>query len=73
MIHEHGASHMAAIKAGTSNGARLLGLEDEIGTVESGKLADLLLVNGDPLVDLRRLERPAMVIQHGRIIHPTAA
>lgn len=72
-VHDHGASHMAAIKAGTINGARLLGLEDEIGSVSAGKLADLVLVEGDPLTDLRRLEAPAMVIQRGRIVHPTVA
>jgi len=70
-VHEHGASPMAAIKAGTANGARLLGLEDEIGSVSAGKLADLVLVDGDPLTDLRRLESPRMVIQRGRIVHPT--
>ena len=70
-VHEHGASPMAAIKAGTVNGARLLGLEDEIGTVSAGKLADLVLVDGDPLLDLRRLEAPRMVIQRGRVVYPT--
>ena len=64
---------MAAIKAGTSNGARLLGLDDEIGTVSTGKLADLVLVDGDPLTDLRRLESPRMVIQRGRIVHTVEA
>jgi imidazolonepropionase-like amidohydrolase len=67
-VHDHGASAMAAIKAGTSNGARLLGLDAEIGTVEAGKLADLVLVDGDPLSDLRRLEAPLMVVQRGRIV-----
>jgi len=72
-VHDHGASPMAAIKAGTSNGARLLGLDDEIGTVSTGKAADLVLVDGDPLTDLRRLESPRMVIQRGRIVHTVEA
>lgn len=72
-VHDHGASPMAAVKAGTINGARLLGLDDEIGSVSAGKLADLVLVEGDPLTDLHRLESPAMVIQRGRIVHPTVA
>ena len=72
-VHGHGATPMAAIRAGTINGARLLGLDAEIGSVESGKLADLVLVEGDPLADLGRLERPAMVLQRGRVVHPVTA
>ncbi|MFN8620026.1 MAG: amidohydrolase family protein [Chloroflexota bacterium] len=72
-VHGHGASAMEAIRAGTINGARLLGLEEEIGTVEAGKLADLVLVDGDPLADLGRLESPRMVIQRGRVVHPIPA
>jgi imidazolonepropionase-like amidohydrolase len=72
LLHEHGLSPMEAIRAGTINGARLLGLDAEIGTVEVGKLADLVLFDGDPLTDLRRLDRPRLVIQRGRLV-PTAA
>jgi imidazolonepropionase-like amidohydrolase len=67
-VHGHGASPMDAIRAGTVNGARLLGLEAEVGTVEPGKLADLVLVDGDPITDLRRLERPIAVLQRGRLV-----
>lgn len=66
---DHGLAPIDAIRAGTVNGARLLGLADEIGTVEAGKVADLLLVEGDPLADLRRLEEVALVLQRGRIAH----
>src|SRR5919204_620804 len=62
LIAEHGASAMAAIQAATLNAARLLGLEDQIGTVEPGKRADLLMVEGDPLSDLRCLERVRVVV-----------
>lgn len=68
LLHDHGASPMAAMKAATSAAARLLGLEGEIGTVEPGRLADLVLVAGDPLVDLGRLASPAVVVQAGRIV-----
>lgn len=71
-VHGHGATPMAAIKAGTINGARLLGLEEETGSIQAGRLADLILVDGDPLVDLGRLECPAIVIQRGRIVHGAA-
>ncbi|MBR1585534.1 MAG: amidohydrolase family protein [Clostridia bacterium] len=51
-----GYTPMEAIKAGTVNGARLMRRDREIGTVEAGKLADLVLVQGDPLRDIRVLE-----------------
>jgi len=71
-MHDHGLSAMDAIKAGTSSGARLLGLEAEAGSVAVGMPADLLLVAGNPLQDLRRLEHPDLVVQGGRIVHRAA-
>jgi imidazolonepropionase-like amidohydrolase len=47
-----GLSPMEAIVCATGNNARVLGLEDELGTLEAGKLADLLVVDGDPLEDI---------------------
>jgi imidazolonepropionase-like amidohydrolase len=69
LLHDHGASPMAAIKAATSAAATLLGLDD-VGVVEPGRLADLVLVAGDPMVDLARLASPTMVVQGGRIVAP---
>ena len=68
LLHDHGASPMAAIQAGTSAAARLLGVDGETGTIEPGKLADLVLIDGDPLVDLGRLADPTIVVQAGRIV-----
>jgi len=68
LLRDHGLSAMAAIAAATSVAARLLGLDAEIGTVEPGKRADLLLVEGDPLADLARLARPVSVMQGGAIV-----
>jgi imidazolonepropionase-like amidohydrolase len=68
LIHEHGASAMAAIKAATSAAARLLGIDAELGTIEPGKLADLVLVDGDPLADLGRLARPVLVLRGGAAV-----
>lgn len=68
LVQQHGASPMAAIQSATSVAARLLGLDSEIGTVEPGKVADLLLVDGDPLADLHALERPALVMQGGTVV-----
>ncbi|HYH91660.1 MAG TPA: amidohydrolase family protein [Candidatus Saccharimonadales bacterium] len=66
LLVDHGATPMAAIQAATSVAARLLGIEDETGTIQPGRLADLVLVSGDPLVDLGRLAEPALVVQAGR-------
>ena len=67
-LYDHGLSPMAAIKAGTIGGARLMGLDHEIGTLEAGRQADILMVWGDPLADLRRLEDLSLVMRGGRIV-----
>jgi len=61
---------MQALQAATSWAAECLGWEDRIGTVEKGKLADVILVNGDPLADMALLTDPAkiaLVIKDGAI------
>lgn len=61
---------MGALVAATKTNARLLRREDEIGTLEEGKVADMLLVNGDPTVDVACVEDPAnvhVVVKRGRI------
>ena len=47
-----GLSPMEALQAATLNPARVLGLEDILGTVEKGKLSDLVLLDGNPLADI---------------------
>jgi imidazolonepropionase-like amidohydrolase len=68
LLRDHGASPMAAIRAATSAGARLLGIDHETGSIEAGKVADLVLVDGDPLVDPATLSRPVGVWQAGRAV-----
>ncbi len=66
-----GMSPMDAIRATTIRGAELLGLSDRLGTVQTGKTADILVVDGDPLADISVLghpERIAMVLQDGEIV-----
>ncbi len=72
LIRDHGASAMDAIRAATSLAARLLGVDGSVGTVEAGRLADLVLVEGDPLADLRVLRDPVLVLQGGRVVHDPA-
>jgi imidazolonepropionase-like amidohydrolase len=62
---------MGALVATTRTNAELFGLQDQIGTVEEGKQADLILVDGDPLADISLLEDPAnvvMVVKEGGIV-----
>jgi imidazolonepropionase-like amidohydrolase len=65
---EFGLPPMLAIVAATSNAARLLRMDDQIGSVEKGKVADLILVPGDPLKDIGAMRRPAFVMKSGRIV-----
>ena len=68
LLRDHGASPMVAIQAATSSAAGLLGIDVDTGSIEAGKIADLVLVDGDPLVDLAVLARPVGVWQGGRAV-----
>lgn len=56
-----------ALLAATRNGAEVLGLADEIGTLETGKRADVVALAGDPLQDIGAVQRVAAVISGGRL------
>lgn len=64
---EAGMPPMEAIQSATIEGARLLGMDDQLGTVESGKLADLVAVPGDPIADIRQMTNVAFVMKGGRV------
>lgn len=66
ILVECGFTPMEALVAATRNGARLIGIEDQVGTVEPGKIADLLILSDDPLTDIENIRRIEWVIQHGR-------
>jgi len=57
LLVENGMTPMRAIVASTSDAARLLEMDADIGTVEAGKYADLLAIDGDPLADITMLDR----------------
>jgi imidazolonepropionase-like amidohydrolase len=63
---ELGMSPMDAIMAATKHGAAACRLEEQLGTLETGKLADAVAVKGDPLVDITALADVAFVMQSGR-------
>jgi imidazolonepropionase-like amidohydrolase len=67
---EAGMTPMEAIQSATIVSAKAMKLERELGTVEAGKRADLILVEGDPLADIRALRRVSRVIADGRVFDP---
>lgn len=71
LLVEHGLTPMAALVAGTSGAARMLGLEDQVGSVVPGLRADLVLTGADPLTDIAALADPDridLVVQDGRLV-----
>ena len=68
LMQEAGLTPMQIIVAATKHGAHVCGLDAELGTVERGKVADLLVVDGDPLINLNVLkDNQILVIHNGRI------
>ncbi len=59
-----------ALRAATLGGARYLGMEGQIGTIEAGRLADLVAVDGDVLADIRRSDDIRLVVKNGEIWAP---
>ncbi len=71
LMVQGGMSPMDAVVATTRSAAQLLGLDGELGTLEVGKMADLILVLGNPLDDIKILQDPdrvAVVMQDGRVL-----
>lgn len=65
LLVEYGMPPMKVISAATSVPPRLYGLEDELGTIEVGKLADIIVVDGNPLTDMRSLKHVVHVMKDG--------
>jgi imidazolonepropionase-like amidohydrolase len=72
LMVKNGMTPAQALIAATASGADLLGLADRIGTLEPGKLADLVAVPGDPLQDIRQTEKVSFVMQGGRVVRNQA-
>ena len=65
---ELGMTPMQAISAGTRNGAIACRRLDDLGTVEQGKIADLVILDGDPLADIHNIRKVHSVIQGGKVV-----
>ena len=70
LMAQGGLSPMEAIVAATRNGAELIDMEDQIGTIEAGKLADLIVVDGNPLENLPDLAKVELVFKDGTLYRP---
>jgi imidazolonepropionase-like amidohydrolase len=63
-----GLSPAAALQSATQSAAALLGLQDRVGTIAPGMAADFLLLDGDPLEDIRNTRKIAFVVKDGRCL-----
>jgi imidazolonepropionase-like amidohydrolase len=67
---EAGLTPQQALRTAIVNPARLFNLSEQLGSVEQGKLADLLLLDADPLVDITNTTKIAAVVVDGKLIDP---
>ena len=67
MLAQGGMTPLQAIRCATMNGASYLGMDKEIGSLELGKLADLIVLNANPLTDIRNSEKIKFVMANGRL------
>ena len=65
---EGGYSIKEALVAATKTNAEILGMDNELGTIEAGKLADIIVINGKPDVNLDDLANTNLVIRDGHIL-----
>lgn len=70
LLVEAGISPLEVLKIATHNGAKVMGLLDETGTVEAGKWADMVLLRADPVTDISNSREIEWVMQSGRIHRP---
>jgi imidazolonepropionase-like amidohydrolase len=68
LIKQGGMSPAAALQAGTSNAAQLLRWQNDIGSITTGKFADIVAVSGDPLADITETERVKFVMKGGEVL-----
>ena len=68
LVKRAGLTPASALQSGTTINAQALGWQDQIGSIDPGKYADLIAVSGDPLADITELQRVKFVMKGGKII-----
>ncbi|MCI4668484.1 MAG: amidohydrolase family protein [Bacteroidia bacterium] len=67
MLEQGGMSNQEALKSATIRGAKYIGMEEEIGSIKAGKIADLIVIDGNPLVNIRETENVVYTMINGRL------
>ena len=67
MLQQGGMSNLQALKCATINGAKYLGMDHQLGSIKEGKLADLIIIDGNPLEDIRQSEFVTHTMINGRL------
>ena len=67
LMVKFGMTPLAAIQAGTINGAKLLGWPEQIGALRPGYMADIVAVPGNPLEDITTLQKVSFVMKNGMV------
>lgn len=67
MLEQGGMSNIQALRSATMNGAELLGMEAQLGSLKKGKLADLIIIDGDPLSNIKDTENVIYTMINGRV------
>jgi len=72
LLQESGMKPMDILIAATKNGAIALGKQNELGTLEKGKLADLLILDANPLIEVNNYTKISYVMKNGNLIERNA-
>ena len=67
MLAQGGATPLEALRCATLNGAKSLGMDRDIGSLQAGKLADIIVIEGNPLQDIRQSEKVTWTMVNGRL------
>jgi imidazolonepropionase-like amidohydrolase len=67
-----GIANADVLALATLGSAKVMGRDDRLGSIEPGKLADLVLIDGDPLADMSAIRRTSLVMKGGTIYDPAA-